>query len=137
MQFNEFCLEEDSLTRLTNFNVSHDAPARTEPFVEDCREQLVERQIKQQLEENEVLRNTKETYLAELEHNTGSEKITSTLKLYLERTLIKPREELSNKHREKLYTMYGGRLFKKQDRNAVIKLSRSQVPDAILDSMKL
>ena len=137
LKFNEVCLKEDLLPWYTNFNVLHDATARTEPFVEDCRKKLVERQIKQQLEEIEVLKNTKETQLAELEQNSGSANKTSALKLYLDRTLVKLQEELSNKHKEKLYTLYGGRLFIKQDRNTVINLSRVEIPDAIHNIMKL
>ena len=62
---------------------------------------------------------------------------TSALKLYLDRTLVKLQEELSNKHKEKLYTLYGGRLFIKQDRNTVINLSRVEISDAIHNIMKL
>ena len=84
-----------------------------------------------------VLKNTKETQLAELEQNSGSANKTSALKLYLDWTVVKLKKELSNKHREKLYTLYGGRLFMKQDRNTMINLSRVKTPVAVHNFMKL
>jgi len=47
LNFNIICLNENLLPKYTNFKL-HDAAAREEKFVENCRRQLIERQIREE-----------------------------------------------------------------------------------------
>ena len=69
--FNEICLNENLLPRYTDFKL-HDAVARNERFVQDCRKQLISRQIDEQKKLIEELIPQISTSKQELRENTPS-----------------------------------------------------------------
>ena len=125
LQFNEICLKENLLPVYTNLTL-HDAAAREEPFVMDCRQNLVQRQIMQQKSEIEALQESHRVCFAELKTAIGNDFKFDAVKKFLKRTVENHWSQLSSKHDRKLFNLYGGQVLKKRNHQSSRQLSRSR-----------
>jgi len=134
--FNRTCINENLLPKYTNFKL-HDAAARNEDFITQCRKELILRQIKEQEE-------SLPTICEEITHLQGLlREIVPTqlqyeaLQLFLERITRNFEIDSTKHHERKLTNLYGGNLLTKQEKEPCINLSDETIDPEIIKVFSL
>jgi hypothetical protein len=136
LEFNLTCIRENLLPVYTQFNL-HDATASKEPFVQDCRRSLIERQCTQIKEEVISLNKQFENHHSRLMSLLQSDLQRSSVNIFLNRLTDGLKIDLAQKHERKLFELYGGRIFTKQSRTPFINLTNEVVNDDLKEIFSL
>ena len=130
LNFNEICLRENLLPKYTNFKL-HDAAARQEDFVMECRRQLTERQIQSKKTSIEQIKQDITRTREQLRYQTPTEVRFAALEMFLKRLMDQHRFNVVSQHDKKLSELYNGTVLRKQKGETYVNLSNVSIGEDI------
>ena len=135
-QFNEICINENLHPIYTNFK-THDATARSEGFILSCRTKLVQRQVSQHKNNIELMKQELHEQRELLKRLINNSFKFDALEIFLDRIFSAHANTVTQKHDKKLFHLYGGNIFRKQNEQSYVNLSNAEISDCISEIFSL
>ena len=134
--FNETCKNNELLPIYTNIRL-HNEATRHENFVLDFRKDLIDNEIKKQIEEISTITAKCDQIKKELQEDVNSAFRFESLSMFLQSILQNLSRSLYYKHTEKLTKLHGSPLLLKQQPDSVINLSNLVLDEETKDILNI